>query len=67
MRSLRVVGLALLPLAAPYGLQEMLKGNDPSKADLESWKGQYLSPEMGCQDDKAIAKHRGYILSTKAQ
>ena len=67
MRTLRVVGLALLPLAAPYGLQEMLKGNDPSKADLESWKGQYLSPEMGGQVDKAFAKHRGDILSTKAQ
>ena len=67
MRSLRVFGLALLPLAAPYGLQEMLKGNDPSKADLETWKGQYLSPEMGGQVDKAFAKHRGDILSTKAQ
>ena len=67
MRSLRVVGLALLPLAAPYGLQEMLKGNDPSKADLETWKGQYLSPEMGGQVDKAFEKHRGDILSTKAQ
>ena len=60
MRSLRLVGLALLPLAA-LRRQEMLKGNDPSKDDLETWKSQYLSPEMGGQVDKAFEKH-GDIL-----